>query len=105
MQHLKLIDSDLYDISLRLKEIDTRYILYYNLKTNRFEVHTDRGLELVLPYKELDKRALDHVLRTRLDRAKELIEEIDRHNLKLEKERARQAAERACESLEEALWK
>ena len=40
MQHLREITSDVFDIADRLKAIDGRYRLFYNLIAKRYEVYT-----------------------------------------------------------------
>ena len=88
-----VVTGDLYGINERIKEIDENYFLFYSYVTHRYEVHNSnqRGktLSLVLPYETLDERTLRHVRRTRSERAKDLFEEIERENAKLEKEKRR----------------
>ena len=81
-----LITDDTFDISTRIKQIDAGYFVMYNFKTQRFEVHHDgQGLCLVLPFDRLDARAVAEVRRTRAERRRQLLEEMDRHNSKLER--------------------
>ena len=79
---LRPIISDTFDIASRLREIDPRYVLYYNLARHRYEVHTLQGLgsylQCVLPYRTLDCRRLRYVRRTRVERADSLLAEIER---------------------------
>ena len=88
-----VVTGDLYGISERIKEIDENYFLYYSYRTHRYEVHNSnqRGhsLSLVLPYETLDERTLRHVRRTRSERAKELFDEMEKENQKVEKENLR----------------
>ena len=84
------IDSDVFDISKRIKEIDKDYYIVYNLKTNKFEVHNSsqnlNSYALTCPYEKLDKRLLDYTMKTRICNSDKLLDEIDNHNRKIEKE-------------------
>lgn len=97
-----MIEGDLYDISSRVKEIDPAYFIVRNYKTGKFELHAGgslRGgtLALVLPYSRLDERALTLARKTRAGRARALIEEIEKSNEKLERERVKKITEKALE--------
>lgn len=79
------VNSDLYDIASRLKEIDD-YILFYNADKDRFEVHNSRGLQVASPFRGLDARLIEFVRKTRVERLKEILKEIDEHNDKIERD-------------------
>jgi len=86
----KIIKTDVFDIASRIKEIDASYFVAFNYKTKKFEVHSNdnkRGasLCLTLPYNRLDNRTLIHARRTRAERVKELIKEIEENNKKIER--------------------
>jgi len=85
-----LITGDMYDICSRLKEIDGGYYVMFDGKRKRFEVHHrgQRGntLCVVLPYDRLDERAVVHVRRTRAERMREVVAEMDRDNARRERE-------------------
>ena len=83
MRGLTEIEEDLYDIAHRLKEMDGAYRLFYNRIRRRYEVYAGYPrpiLQCVIPYPVLDCRAVRYVRRTRAERAKQLIEEIERDN-------------------------
>lgn len=89
MRGLTEITGDLYDIASRLKEIDCAYRLFYNRIKRRYEVYAGYPrpiLQCVIPYSSLDCRAIRYVLRTRTERIRQLIEEIERDNLARERE-------------------
>lgn len=97
----RVIDDDLFGVCRRLKSIDDGYFVFLNYKTGRFEVHNRkdaRTLCLVLPYDRLDERTVRHVLYTRAERKRAILESILRDNAKLERDRryaaVRQAAAR-----------
>lgn len=83
MDNLVRISGDVFDIADRLKEIDGGYYPVYNLTKKRFEIHhenTRQSLQVVLPYKSLDKRALDKVRETRIEYALQKIKRMDEEN-------------------------
>lgn len=89
------VECDLYDISSRLKEIDERYELYRNRRKGRFEIYVDRELQIAVPYPVLDGRTIELVRKTRIENRRRLIEEIERHNARLEKEGLNKAVDNA----------
>ena len=69
-------------IARRLKSIDDGYFIFLNYRTGKLEVHNDKNgantLCLVLPYDALDERTVRRVRETRIERARELIAELER---------------------------
>lgn len=104
---LVLITNDLYDIDWRLRAINAVYRIFYNTETSRYEVHCDDSgkAELVLPFDELDCRAVDYVLQTRVQNAVKLFEQIERDNALLEKRQSELAVEKALRSAEDVVRK
>lgn len=90
MKHKTKITYDLFNIAKRLKAIDRNYFVVFNNKLKRYEIHNSsqffNTLSLVCPYPKLDKRVIDLVLKTRVERSKELLENIEKNNAKLENE-------------------
>lgn len=85
-----LITHDCFDIADRLKEIDADYTLHYNPGSKKFELKGRGGqLLIVFPYERIDQRMLTHARRTRVERIKEIIREIDEHNARLVASRER----------------
>ena len=85
----QVIESDLFDISKRIKSINPKYFVVYNKKRKKFEVHYRREkntYELTIPYDELDARAVDFVQKTRIENQKKILDEIEKNNKKLESE-------------------
>ena len=103
MEWLREIKEDLFDIAHRLKEIDSRYRLYRNLKSNRFEIHANGALQVATPFDRLDVRTLDLVRSTRLENAGKLIEEMDKANAKLKRAEEIASRERILTEVEKAL--
>ena len=100
---LKLITDDLYDIATRLKSVKESYVVYYNTEKEQFEVHDGkrRGLEFIVPYDELDARTVEYARYSRVENAKQIIAEMERHNERLEKDETSRAIERAVVAYEE----
>ena len=99
---LKLITNDLYDVAARLKSVKESYAVYYNTERERFEVHDNvkNCLEFVVPYDELDARTVDYAWYSRIENAKRIFAEMERHNERLEREQASRALEHAAELYE-----
>lgn len=98
----RLIENDLFDISVRIKGIDQLYFVLYNYKLCRFEVHHSgqRGstLALVLPFKSLDSRAVSLVARSRSERKTQILTEIEKENKRCEFMNRQKSIEKAAEN-------
>lgn len=84
----RVINDDMFGVCRRLKSIDDGYFVFLNYKTGKLEVHNAHDaptLCLVLPYDTLDERTVRHVLKTRRERINEMLAQIERDNLKLER--------------------
>lgn len=99
------INSNVYDIPQRLKELDPDYYIVLNTETQKFEVHHARQIGgtfcLTLPFDELDARTIEYVRSHDIKYAKKIFEEIDRHNEALEREMIRKALEGPSEKVNE----
>ncbi|MDE7107541.1 MAG: hypothetical protein K2O39_04385 [Clostridiales bacterium] len=98
----RVIDDDLFGVCRRLKSIDDGYFVFLNYKTGKFEVHNKydaRTLCLVLPYDRLDERTVRHVQYTRAERAREIVERMERENARLEAERRKAAVNKALSAI------
>lgn len=87
------IKNDIFNISNRLKSINKKYFIVYNYKKNRYEVHFERArntYELAVPYKVLDARTIDLVLKTKIENQKDIYQQIENSNLSLQKEKQKQ---------------
>lgn len=93
------IKNDLFDIVERIKAIDSDYYIEYNSEADRFEVHCARckpTLQLIVPYSALDKRTVDHVLRTRIANAITELAQIDAYNAAIDAKRYAAAVDEAA---------
>lgn len=85
------LDGDLYGITARIREIDPDYFIRYNCVRRRYEVHSRKvgllapTLQLALPYDRLDERAVTLTARTRRERAREYLREIEAENRECER--------------------
>ena len=77
-----------HDIPERLKIIDNGYYVLRNHKTKQFEIHNSNqignSLALNIPYDELDERTIDLVKKTSIQYARNIFNEMERNNEKLE---------------------
>lgn len=97
--------TNVYFIPERLKQIDESYFVM--LYRGRYEIHssrqTDHTLCCVLPYDELDARALTYVREHHISRLTELVRETEAYNERLDRERDRRRIEKAMEKIEEVI--
>ncbi|MDE6060736.1 MAG: hypothetical protein K2G31_04635 [Clostridia bacterium] len=103
MCELREIKEDLFDIARRLREIDERYVLYRNLRLNRFEIHANGALQIVVPFAELDARTLELARSTRLEYADRLMRRLDEENDRLHRAESEAKRTRILEEVERTL--
>ncbi len=103
MRNYLLVDNDVYFISQRLKEIDFRYFILFNLKKHKYEVHSLGQIGgsycFTLPFDCLDARAISFTLKTKSENIEKLVKEIDEENKKLEKNNIKKAVNKLEEVL------
>ena len=89
------ITQDVFDIAQRLQALNDDYVLYYNARLGRYEVHSKaRGtLQFVLPYAELDARAVEYARKTAVCNADALFDEVERHNAAVRRQQISRAAQ------------
>lgn len=91
------IESDVFDICNRIKEIDDGYFILYNIKNNKYEIHNFKQLNsycLTVPYDELDEKTLKSILETKIEYIDNIIEEIDNNN-KIEERKSNESVKNA----------
>ena len=102
-----VVEDDLFGIARRIRAFDPDYFVFYSYEKKRYEVHSkgQKGstLAVALPYPALDERAFAHVVKTRVENAAALMEEIDRENVKAEKNAVARAVYEAELKTERAL--
>lgn len=97
------INTDNFFVAQRLKEIDPKYFVVFNTKSQNFEVHNQGQLDntfcLSLPFAELDSRTLDLVRKTQTKNFEKLMEEIEKENQKKETQKNKEILSLAKEVL------
>lgn len=88
------ITHDVYNIANRIRDIDSGYYIVYDTSKGHFEVHNanqrDTTYCVTLPFDTLDERVLNYVNKTRVVNIENILEDIDRDNLRHEN------AEKSC---------
>lgn len=84
----EIIETNVYDIPQRLREIDPGYFIVYNHADREFEVHHKEQIGntfcLSIPYPELDCRTLYRVRETNIARAKIIMAQIEEEQIQRE---------------------
>ena len=81
------IESDVFDVSKRIKEIDENYFIMFNLNNNKYELHCASQPNTYCfsyPYDDLDERFIDMIYKTNITNIDNIIEQIDNNNAKIE---------------------
>ena len=94
--------SHVTDIPVRLKELNRAFFVMFNVKTQRYEVHSSdqpfATLACTLPFDELDARAILYVREHSAERLEIIAKEIDEYNDRL-------VAKREAETIDKANYK
>jgi len=80
------ITEDVFDISNRLKEIDSNYFVVFNTKKQKFEIHNKSQKNtycLTVLNKSLDSRTITQTLKSRRERFNKILQEIEDNNQKI----------------------
>ncbi|MGI6213415.1 MAG: hypothetical protein ACOYIQ_02540 [Christensenellales bacterium] len=105
-KHLIPVKDDLYHIAEELTRIDSRYRVFFNRKSGRYELHTTerrRGHLLTFPFDGLDYRCVEHTRKTRAERAERILAELEESAKSVEKAALAKAKEQIAERIEEGL--
>ena len=88
--------DDLFGLSLRIKEIDSNYLLLLNKKLNRVEVHnTNQPItSFVCVAKPLDARLIVKLKRTRSEVAYKFFAELDDFNENLKQQKMQELTQK-----------
>jgi hypothetical protein len=86
-ENLIPVETNVFHIPERLREIDPGYFVMLNRNSGRFELHHDgngeqNSFQCTIPFNDLDERAVRHVRRTHIRFLKELLAEMDAENEK-----------------------
>lgn len=84
--HIPVV-SHVMDIPVRLKELNRAFFVMFNTKSQKYEIHcADQPFETlacVLPFDELDARAIAYVRENSAARLETIVREIEEHNERL----------------------
>lgn len=82
---IKIIE-DVFDIVSRIKEIDDGYFIVFDTDKGCYEIHNtkQKNTYCLTILKDLDSRALDLVLVTNIEHIDNIIDDIDKNNIKIE---------------------
>lgn len=80
--------NNVYDIPARLKEVSRDFFVMFNTGTQKFEIHSagqlGDTLACVLPFEELDARAVRYVREYSRERTAQIAREIEEYNERLD---------------------
>ena len=83
-----IINSDVFDISKRIKSIEKDYLINWNLAKQRYEVvRYVKGrmlIELVVPYKSLDARLIQLLYKTSVKNINKIVRLCEKENYAIE---------------------
>ena len=78
------LNSDVYNISKRVKYIDKGYYVLFNTSTKKFEIHNNNQVGssycLSLPFNQLDERTLTFINKTKSNNIEKILKEIENDN-------------------------
>lgn len=104
MAYIK-INQDVFNISDRIKEIDSDYFIVYNTKLKKYEVHNSsqnmNSYCLTCPYESLDCRLLEKTMQTRIINFDKIINEIEQNNKKIEQDEKNEMKDKSSIMLKE----
>lgn len=107
MEHLLEIKSDVCDIVKRIKKLNNRYVIYYNLKEKKFMLYIfENNLKspiycLTYPFSVIDERMIEHTLKSEIQNRKWILEQMEKSNSLLfakEQKNIIQQMENMCDS-------
>lgn len=74
------IKNDLFDIEKRLREISPDYGVVFNTDNQKFEITVKGVSRVILPFDNLDERALRHAYYTRSENVYNVVRDLDKEN-------------------------
>lgn len=101
------IENDVFDIANRIKNIDRKYVIYFNTTKNQFEVHNLSQKQdtycLRVPYPVLDDRTLKLTRQTSGANIKIILNQIEIDNELVENAEKRSALNKFNDRLEQLI--
>lgn len=99
--------NNICDIPVRLKEVNGDFFVMFNTRSQKYEIHCASQpfdtLACVLPFEELDARAIRYVREFSRERTEHLAEEIERYNAELDRKEEAAMIDKASYKCREAL--
>lgn len=83
------VESDVFDIVERIKDVDENYYILFNMDNGFFELHNSNQPNtycLTIPYSELDSRILDLIFVTSVGNIDKKFDDIDKNNKNTEQQ-------------------
>lgn len=102
MKNLILIENDVFDIASRLKGLNENYKIYFNVGTAKYEIHNavcSPSLQIILPFEQLDIRAIDFAFKTRVENMEEILNDIEQHNRRVDEQNHCQIKKKALSGI------
>ncbi len=81
------IESDVFDIAKRVKQINENYYILFDTSKQKFELHSKEQQNsycFSYPFQNLDNRFLDLVYTTNIKYIDNIVEDIDNNNREIE---------------------
>lgn len=98
--------SHAMDIPVRLKEVNRDFFCMFNIRTQKYEIHCasqpESTLSCVLPFDELDYRAIQYVREFSRERMQNIAKEIEEYNEHLDRKRESELLDKAGYKTREA---
>lgn len=98
--------SHTLDIPVRLKEVNRDFFVMFNTRLQKYEIHCasqpESTLACVLPFDELDNRAVVYARRYSRERTQNLAREIEEYNEKLDRKKQDELLDKANYKCREA---
>lgn len=82
-----LVDSNVFNIPERIRDIDPDYFVIFNPKTQKYELHhrkQDVSFCVEFPFDELDGRAVEYVNETKIERIRSIKRQMEEKNRLIE---------------------
>ncbi len=99
------MENDVFHITKHMKSIQKTYFVCYNLTTKKYEVHNSAHKTNTfcysIPFKQLDRRAITHMLKQSKKSNQQLFHEVEENNQKIQKNAQQNLSDEAHWKLKE----
>lgn len=94
--HIKLY-KDNYNIYNLIKKINSVYTLFYDIKNLRFLIVDSEKNEICLTAEKIDSSVLLKLQKTRVENSKNIFDEIEINNAKIEEQSIKHIKQKTCD--------